>query len=156
MLHLFLSITNIANLANVELFMLFWSQKEHSYSPIITLSNVKVIQEIYSPPFSFFQTGDLVYITVRVGGYWEGVCGQRRGKFKFINVRVLSPEEEEKQKESMEMDICDNDDGSEMTPSEFMPKLSSLKELLERIECQVFVVFIIKGIKVSHTVFITG
>ncbi|XP_071800677.1 SAM and SH3 domain-containing protein 1-like isoform X5 [Asterias amurensis] len=82
------------------------------------------------------KVGDLVYITMKQGGSWEGVCGQRRGKFKFISVRVLSPKEEEKRKESVEMDLGENDDGSDTTPSETMPKLSSLKELLERIECE--------------------
>ena len=54
---------------------------------------VDYVPSPYNTEALSFQCGDLIKVTsMNEGGTWAGVCGGRRGTFKFVNVRMIKEE----------------------------------------------------------------
>ena len=83
------------------------------------------------------QKGDLVYITRKPsGGYWEGVCQNRSGKFKFTFVEELSREEMPGLEGGHSLPLGASL-GTSQASASYVLHLQSVEELLSRIECEV-------------------
>ena len=82
-----------------------------------------------------------MYITRKPsGGYWEGVCQNRSGKFKFTFVEELSREEMPGLEGDHGLPIAGTlgtSIGTNQASASYVLHLQSVEELLRRIDCEV-------------------
>nr|XP_054753185.1 uncharacterized protein LOC129258957 isoform X4 [Lytechinus pictus] len=117
------------------------TRRQQSHSPDVQLkptlfcsvarAKTDYIPSPYDTGALAFKKGDLVYITRKPsGGYWEGVCQNKSGKFKFTFVEELSREEMPGLEGGHTFPL-----GPNQTSASYVLHLQSVEELLRRIEC---------------------
>ncbi|XP_030851342.1 uncharacterized protein LOC100893663 isoform X4 [Strongylocentrotus purpuratus] len=117
------------------------TRRQQSHSPDVQLkptlfcsvarAKMDYIPSPYDTGALAFKKGELVYITRKPsGGYWEGVCQNKSGKFKFTFVEELSREEMPGLEGGHTFPL-----GHNQANASYVLHLQSVEELLRRIEC---------------------
>ncbi|XP_071506215.1 SAM and SH3 domain-containing protein 1-like [Diadema antillarum] len=117
------------------------TRRQQSHSPVqlkptlfcsVARAKTDYIPSPYDTGALAFKKGDLIYITRKPsGGYWEGVCQNKSGKFKFTFVEELSREEMPGLEGAHTFPL-----GAHQSSASYVLHLQSVEELLRRIECE--------------------